>query len=248
MLLIANRPKHIYTKFWLRMIVALAFMLAAASVFSQQLTADTTTVAQRSFDRQALEEYKSKSEFNYKTEAPARNDGILAMLVYYLGKLWSRHISADVDSALVKVIFYGLMIGSAIMLMLNLLGIRLRDILISKPQELVAHTIAEENVAEMDLDQLINNALAQKQWRLAIRYQYLKGLKLLSLHNLIQWQAGKTNMDYYYELKNEQLRDSFLLVTGEFEKTWYGNTDINESHYYDTRYQFEKFYNQLNNR
>lgn len=246
MLPIASPPKHICTKFWVRMALALAVILAAVTVFSQSVAADTTTVTVRSFDQQTLEEYKSKSEFNYETEAPAQNDGIFAMLLYYLGKLWNRHISADADSVLVKVIFYGLMIGSAIMIMLNLLGIKLRDIIVGKPQELIAHTIAEENVAEMDLDQLINNALAQKQWRLAIRYQYLKGLKILSGYNLIQWQAGKTNMDYYYELKNEQLRNTFLLVTGEFEEAWYGNTDINESHYYDTRAHFEKFYNLLN--
>ncbi len=229
---------------WFRFVVVI-LLFVTGTLAGKLVHADSTLVQLRSFDQGSLNKYKAQPEFNYKTDAPAQNDGLLTMLLYYLSKLWSRHISGETDSVIGKVIFYGLMIGAALMLMLNLLGINIKHLFIGQPQAAITHTIAEENVAEMDLDDLIKKALAQQQWRLAIRYQYLKGLKLLSGHNLIQWQAGKTNMDYYYELKSPQLRDAFLFVTNEFEKAWYGNTDVNESHYHDTRIQFEDFYKQL---
>jgi hypothetical protein len=85
----------------------------------------------------------------------------------------------------------------------------------------------ETNVLETDFDELIKNAVRDKNFNLAVRYYYLKSLKILSEKSIINWDAEKTNSDYYFEIQNEKLKDQFNYVSYIYNYCWYGEFDLN---------------------
>jgi hypothetical protein len=211
---------------------------------SASLAGDSTVVHVRRFDAKALEQYKTQADFKYETARPEGFD-LPAWIEYLLAKWLAKIFSPHQQLNLLKLLFYGLMVFAALIIILNLMGIDMRSFFTGGSAPIITYGELEENVRKLDLDQLINEAYNNKQWRLAIRYQYLKALRLLTDKELINWQKGKTNMDYYYELKANNLKDVFLDVTGVFENAWYGHHYLNVTDYTRSSSEFERFYSQI---
>ncbi len=225
--------------------VVKSFLLALLLLALNALVAqDSSAIEIRKFDQTALEKYRSQPEFEYETVATEQLD-FFSLVMHYLGKLFRQLFSSEQEVTIYRVLAYGLMIVSVLLIILNLLGIDIRRLFATESQAIMPHSIAEENIREMNLDELIAQAFNAGQWRLGIRYQYLKALRLLTDKELIRWQPGKTNMDYYYELKGENARHAFLEVTSAFENAWYGNAEVTEADYLQTKGHFESFYGQI---
>lgn len=205
---------------------------------------DSTVVQLRHFNAHALEQYKTQADFKYETLRP-ESFNLPAWIKYLLAKWLEKIFSPHQQLSLLKLLFYGLMVSAALVIILNLMGIDMRSFFTGSSSQVITYQALEENVRELNLDQLINEARNNKQWRLATRYQYLKALRLLTDKELISWQTGKTNMDYYYELKANKLKDVFLDVTGIFENAWYGHHDLNVTDYEHSSAGFERFYSQI---
>lgn len=90
-------------------------------------------------------------------------------------------------------------------------------------------TDVETNVLETNFDELIKNAVRDKNYNLAVRYYYLKSLKILSEKSIISWDAEKTNSDYYFEIQNEKLKQQFSYVSYIYNYCWYGEFDLNSA-------------------
>jgi hypothetical protein len=142
---------------------------------------------------------------------------------------------------------YLLMIFAVVMIVLNITGIEIRRFFVREAKVVMPTLIGEENIREMNMDELIADAASRKQWRLSVRYQYLKALRLLTDRDLIRWKIGKTNMDYYHELKDATLKEMFLKATDDFENAWYGNGEVTEAHYQESKSSLENFYIEIQN-
>lgn len=103
----------------------------------------------------------------------------------------------------------------------------------------------EENIHEMNFTTLIEEAIAKGQYRVAIRYLYLRLLKDLSDRQLITWRSEKTNYDYNNELRPSAFGKPFNHVTFLFDYAWYGDMPINDEAFKNIRESFEQFNNQL---
>jgi len=91
-----------------------------------------------------------------------------------------------------------------------------------------------------DLSVLIQKAIEQKNYRLAIRYYYLLALQKLSKHEFIEWQQEKTNEDYIKEIKQSLLKSKFSSSTYLYDFVWYGNFDINELEFAKAEAEFNE--------
>jgi len=89
----------------------------------------------------------------------------------------------------------------------------------------------ERIIKNEDIQQLINDALSQKNYRLAVRYYYLYILKLLSEQELIDWQQQKTNDDYLNELSDSPIKIGFNKATLLYDYIWYGEFNIDDKSY-----------------
>ncbi|GLB51627.1 hypothetical protein NBRC110019_06660 [Neptunitalea chrysea] len=100
----------------------------------------------------------------------------------------------------------------------------------------------EENIEKIDFDILINQALSTLNYRLAVRYLYLKSLQLLAAKNMIEWHYDKTNSEYQNEIKNPETKEIFKSVSYIYDYVWYGEFSIDEKDFAKTQSNF----NQLN--
>ena len=87
----------------------------------------------------------------------------------------------------------------------------------------------EENLNNVELDPLIKQAIAQKQFALAIRLYYLATIKELNISGAIQWKKDKTNREYTREMRPHRLSEPFRETTSIFERVWYGDALVDEA-------------------
>lgn len=90
----------------------------------------------------------------------------------------------------------------------------------------------DERIIKSDnIQQLIKEALATKNYRHAVRYYYLYILKLLTDKELIEWRLQKTNEQYIKELDNTLLREAFTRATFLYDYIWYGEFQVDKVQY-----------------
>jgi hypothetical protein len=92
----------------------------------------------------------------------------------------------------------------------------------------VTKGVFHENIHEMDFDALIKEAVANGDYRNAVRLVFLQSLKLLSDKQHINWQAGKTNHDYLNEVQTPDVKKGLGQLSYYFDYAWYGGFAISE--------------------
>jgi len=119
------------------------------------------------------------------------------------------------------------------------LNVNSRSLLYSKDNESLVSLSEEEYIIKNeDINELIQNALRDKNYRLAIRYYYLLILKQMSEKELINWEIQKTNDDYINELEMESLKAPFNHITRLYDYIWYGDFPIDEANYLKAENKF----------
>ncbi|WP_420321691.1 hypothetical protein [Flagellimonas sp.] len=88
-----------------------------------------------------------------------------------------------------------------------------------------------ENIQEVDFDELIKKAVANKDFRAAIRYYYLLLLKKLDQFDVIDFDAQKTSHDYQMEVEGSKYAAGFNKATYYYIYIWYGEFLIDEEEY-----------------
>ena len=81
-----------------------------------------------------------------------------------------------------------------------------------------------------DFDNLINGALSENNFNLAIRYVYLKSLSSLAKKGMINLKDWKSPYDYERELQGEAAL-FYKEMARLFEYVWYGDFDAGEEEY-----------------
>lgn len=103
----------------------------------------------------------------------------------------------------------------------------------------------EEDISQIDFDEKIRKARNDKDFRLAVRWLYLKQLFLLNEHGRIAWQPYKTNMDYANELSSSSLKPSFRQLSKLYEYVWYGDYPLEEDGFVKAESEFAQFEKQI---
>ncbi|UZO80342.1 hypothetical protein NBT05_15470 [Aquimarina sp. ERC-38] len=142
---------------------------------------------------------------------------------------------------LVTSFIYILLIAAAIYFIVTLL-VGKEAVSFFKKKEVSVQPLVfnEEDIDQLDLDNLLNEALSDKNYRLAIRFLYLKTLQQLSLKNRIQFHAEKTNKDYVSEIENIQVKNIFKKISYAYEYIWYGEFEIDQNGFELAQSSFEQ--------
>jgi hypothetical protein len=106
---------------------------------------------------------------------------------------------------------------------------------------------AEEEVitSDSDFEILIKQAVQTGNYRLAVRYQYLKTLHKLADKNLVELAADKTNYQYVREITNQNYQQDFAALTLNYEYVWYGEFNIDVIIYKRMENNFSQFNSKL---
>lgn len=98
-----------------------------------------------------------------------------------------------------------------------------------------------EDIQEIDFDTAIEEAIAVRNFRLAVRLLYLQTLKQLTNAGHIAYKPDKTNRQYVQELANTPLQSDFEKLTRRFEFVWYGDFPVDDAQFTTTRDEFRQF-------
>lgn len=126
---------------------------------------------------------------------------------------------------------------------LKLMGVDFSGIYRKKNNNEIPYETLGENIHAIDFVDSIAEATTQKNYRLAVRLYYLKALKELTDHEMIDWRINKTNRSYVYELSSPTLRPDFERITLQFEYAWYGDFPVDETQFLNIKNQFLTFSN-----
>ncbi len=154
-------------------------------------------------------------------------------------KLKEQDQDADIDMGnffsflptLFKILVGLLLLYAAYMIVTVWLGKKGNWLFQKKNEKLLTYQEDIDITSETDLQAKIKEALSQNNFRLAIRYQYLYLLQLMSQNGIITYHKEKTNSDYRYEIKNQALAQAFDYTSYIYDYTWYGGFEMTESQY-----------------
>ncbi len=79
-----------------------------------------------------------------------------------------------------------------------------------------------EDIEEFDPSNFLDKAMAEGDYRLAIRLAFIDLLKKIHEVKAIHWKKDKTNSEYLIELSSQQYYEQIRNITRTYEIVWYG--------------------------
>lgn len=202
---------------------------------------DSSAVTARNPGPDALRVYRNDPDFLYDRE-PTAPLGLWDRFIRWLDENFFGPLR-DATPGWVSDWFYyllaavGIAFAIARLLRMDLAGVFSRK----RKQTGLAFDLVPEDIRALDFDRLIDEAVAARAYRRAVRLLYLKTLKALTTRNLIDWQRDKTNHEYIDELPQPTLRRAFAELTMLFEHVWYGDFAVDEAAFGRVRRSFIRF-------
>jgi len=202
------------------------------SVSMERARVRVDSVVLRSIPDSVMTRWKMDKDFAYandpaywRKELPVdrRPNGFLRWLANVLG---SNAFKYFIFSLLVAILLYAI---------IRIIAENNLRLFYRRPAKTAAGPQEVASPLEEDLEQQLQMALAAKDHRMAVRYLFLKTLRLLNDRGLIRYHIQATNREYVRQLSGSALGDPFRFLTGAYEKVWYGEFSLSDG-------QFEKLY------
>ncbi len=209
---------------------------------------DDSLIEQKTFDAKKIEAYKQQDEFIYVVEK--RELTVIEKAWNWFKRTIKKLLSYIFDdispavgflSWLLRVLPY-VIAGLVLFLIIKFfLKVNTQSIIDGKSAKSIVNLSEEEVlIKDKDLSKLIQEAINEGNYKLAVRYYYLLLLKNLSEKELISWQQEKTNEDYIKELSNNKLNTDFEKLTYLYDYVWYGEFLIDEEKFLQAEVNFKK--------
>ena len=158
---------------------------------------------------------------------------------FVLKALFLRMIGFIMQSRVLRFIFsmlpYIFIVLALLLIFLKITNLKVSKLIKPRAKDFSDKVYVEdEYIQEMDLDQLQEKALNNGKDREALRYAYLKLLKVLNQRGLIYWQPHKSNYDYQQELSGKSVYPYFCQISRDFDYVWYGEFQPGKSYFKNT--------------
>lgn len=203
-----------------------------------RLSHDTVAVDRRQFDKAAIDEYLKDPDLDYDRERHEEQLWWSRFMRWLNERL--RDLLGSKGGRIVFENLHWIILGIAVLTVLWLLRKRLFGGVFGVDAMRARQvTEMEENIAELDLDKLLREAEQKADWRLALRYQWLKVLRKLVDEGRITWQPRSTDADYLAQLKEPALRATFSELSFIFKWVWYGDAPMDVERYQRLKPAFE---------
>ncbi len=227
----------------MRYLLLIFFLLFASIIFAEKkLKYDSTsTVEVRNI---AIDTYKQQEQFQY--------DKILEPPQSLWDRFWNwfwRKIGSILSTPGGSRTFYAFLIvfgvAAIAFLIWKITGMNRASMFGRSGDGKLKYTLGEDNIHNIDFNKAIDEAVAQGNYRLAIRLLYLQTLKLLSDKSIINWQIDKTNTMYVKEMQGHQQQQNFAQLTNTFDYSWYGTAAIDKETFAQANHSFKQFQQQV---
>ena len=185
------------------------------------------------FDQEILDKLRNDPAFDY---SEVQADNWWAQFKSWLGEHWrnfwrwllGNYEANPVVAALLYILPYLIIVG--IVAFVGWLFYKLdagASLFGTKETPEIFFSEEEEIIRSKNISELIEEALANRDYRLAVRYSYLLILQKLTEANIIVYSPEKTNSEYAAEIDSETLKIAFQKATNLYDHVWYGNFEVN---------------------
>ncbi|CAM4191952.1 DUF4129 domain-containing protein [Gillisia limnaea] len=204
------------------------------------------------FEEQQISEYKNDKAFDYLNAAEKDTwwtrlkDWVNMRYHQILDWLFGDYEANSILAFFLNLLPYILII--AIIAFAVWLFIRLNpgNYLLADPEEAQVFLSEEEKIIKSEnISDLIEQAIREGDYRLAVRYYYLQLLRQLNAQELIQYEFQKTDTEYLNELKKEDFRPELKKLMRIYDFIWYGSFPISENDFKKTQRFFQDFQTSL---
>ncbi len=200
---------------------------------------DIAPLVQKTINEGELETFREDPDFNYevaKNNAPewwvAFKNWLSNALIRFFEWLFGVEEAVGAFNTFLKVLPYLLLLVLVFILIKFFINVNARAVSFNKKNEALVTLSEEEHIIKNeDIQKLIQQALADNNYRLAVRYYYLFMLRLMNEKEIISWELQKTNADYNRELEKTVHKKPFARITRLYEYIWYGDFPIDETNY-----------------
>lgn len=214
-----------------------SLQMVSGQTTSNEIKQDSSEITPVEFGEKDLSEFRTE-DFNYHEEAsePTILDRFFKWLSTILREFWEAIFGVGTATGFLYFVFRilpYLILAFLLFLLIRFFINTNSQSLITSNREKGSISLNEEAhiIQNEDIFLLIQKAIADMNYRLAIRYYYLQCLKQLGERNFIDWQPQKTNEDYILELDSNELSVPFNKLTRIYDFIWYGSFDIDYEHF-----------------
>ncbi len=200
----------------------------AQNSYNLSLPQDSSVVEVRTPDEGALQAYANDSDFNYDVEV-AQSSSFWEKILFWLVNLVDKAYQNQISGSIIRIIFTLIFISVVVLLINQLIKGNLGTAFSGKKSsKKISLNLRTEHIDQINLDELIDQAIKQKNYHDALRFTYHKALQKLSENELILWATDKTNHEYLSEIGNHPVKLPFNRLTTIYDYVEYGDFEIDE--------------------
>ncbi len=194
-----------------------------------------------------IEKYKNDKAFDYTDELQKEPETLWQRFLNWLSRVLRWFFDKVGDGGAISWIFYIIIFGILAFAVIKLLGLNYQSLFFKNKRlknGLDLETY-DEDIHSLDLNKIIADAESNQEYRKAVRYLYLKLLKILTDREIIIWEINKTNKDYRKEMRKSKYNKDFNKLTHTYEYVWYGDFKIDQSKFSRIKPDFKNLYSDL---
>lgn len=207
----------------------------------KKIQVDSSRVDVREISPGVVKNYHSQKSFQYNRDKAVSKSVIQRIWDWFWDKYYEI-LGNEGGNSLLKIIMWAFVVLGLTYFLLKVIGMDAFSLFGKKNREKdLGYKILEENLHTINFNEAIDNAVQQKNYRLAVRLLYLQSLKKLTDTGFISWQLNKTNRQYAQELAEGSLGKPFTSITKSFEYAWYGEFPLVKEEYEMLRNEFISF-------
>ncbi len=198
-----------------------------------RIVADTTAARLRKDQAFA---YANDSAYWQKDLPETRNEG----------KGFWYYFDAFFHSGGVRFVFYTLLIALLLFVVYRIIESN-NLYMFRKPRPTDSAEAGGDEVLtdEPALEKKIRQAIEAGNYRVAVRYLYLKSLRSLDKKGWIRYHAQATNNDYIHQVSDKGIGREFRFLTNIYEYVWYGEFELSGTQFGLVQQQFQQFHNTI---
>ncbi|PKD19220.1 hypothetical protein APR41_16655 [Salegentibacter salinarum] len=244
-----------------KILILFSFIFFGNLIPQEEAVTDSTEMIQNSseetleevgFDTEKIENYKADKAFDYLEKI--EEDSWWTRLKRWINLKWNAFLQwlfGDYETntfwgAVLSAVPYILLI--LVLGLITWLFIRLNpgNAVMAEPITGKVNLKKEEDIVKSaDISSLIDVAIRDENYRLAVRYLYLKSLRILDQKEHIQYRFQKTNEDYITEINAPEIKNQFTKITHLYDFIWYGDFELSKPRFEKVNREFTKMENNL---
>lgn len=204
----------------------------------------TAPPVMRSIPDSLIDSYKKEKDFAYandpafwlkdKNKNEANKDN---RFLYFLQNL----LSGKGFQYFMYILLGGILVYALIRIMSEN-NLRLFD---RSSRKMQTGTEGATELPEEDLEERLRQAVQAGNYRLGVRYLFLKSLRALNDHGMINYHMQATNQDYINQLSGRTQAASFKFLADAYDHVWYGGFLLNEEQYGRLSGYFQDFFRSI---